>query len=188
MHKHLDLADTAPDWRISNWLNTARPLQLGDLRGQIVLLHAFQMLCPGCVSHGLPQALRVQEAFAGRGVQVIGLHSVFEHHAAMTETSLRAFVQEYRLDFPIGIDAPVSGSPIPATMAAYGLQGTPSLLLIDRSGRRRLQHFGRLDDLRLGALLGQLLQEASAPDLSASRGTQTPAGCDQTACPLQTAG
>lgn len=39
------------------------------------------------------------------------------------------------------------------------MQGTPTLLLIDRAGRLRLQHFGTVDDLRLGAQLGRLLAE-----------------------------
>ena len=46
-------------------------------------MEAFQMLCPGCVSHGLPQAKRIQHTF-GDAVTVLGLHCVFEHHAAMT--------------------------------------------------------------------------------------------------------
>ena len=37
------------------------------------MIEAFQMLCPGCVSHGLPQAQRIQHAF-GDAVAVLGLH------------------------------------------------------------------------------------------------------------------
>jgi len=32
-------------------------------------------------------------------------------------------------------------------------------MLIDRRGNLRLQHFGQIDDLQLGAALGQLLPE-----------------------------
>ena len=53
-------AAPAPDWHVSRWFNAAGPLALADLRGKIVVAHAFQMLCPGCVLHGLPQAQRVQ--------------------------------------------------------------------------------------------------------------------------------
>ncbi len=48
----------APPWRTTEWLNTPGPLTLERLRGNVVLLHAFQMLCPGCVSRGIPQAQR----------------------------------------------------------------------------------------------------------------------------------
>jgi hypothetical protein len=47
----------------SLWLNAPQPVTLDDLLGRVVVLHAFQMLCPGCVSHGLPQALRIHRLF-----------------------------------------------------------------------------------------------------------------------------
>lgn len=149
----------AKPWSISQWLNTPNAITLESLRGRVVVLHAFQMLCPGCVSHGLPQAKAIYAAFPPDKVKVIGLHSVFEHHDAMTPVALKAFVHEYRLGFPIGIDQPDAVDPIPLTMRAYGLEGTPTLILIDKSGYIRLNHFGQLDDLRVGAVIGQLLTE-----------------------------
>lgn len=148
----------APDWRVSRWFNTDRPLSLQDLRGRIVVLHAFQMLCPGCVLHGLPQAQRVRELFDERDVAVIGLHSVFEHHDVMTPAALEAFIHEYRLEFPIGVDE-ADEQPLPWTMRTYGMRGTPTLVLIDRAGFIRRHSFGREDDLRLGAEIGVLLRE-----------------------------
>ena len=149
-----------------HWLNTPEPLTLARLRGRVVVLHAFQMLCPGCVSHGLPQAAEIQRLFKPSEVAVLGLHSVFEHHEAMTPVALRAFVHEYRLTFPIAVDQPSGTQSLPQTMLAYGMKGTPTLVLIDRCGRRRSQHFGVVDDLRVGAEIGRLLTE---PDQSATR-------------------
>lgn len=49
----------APPWTTTDWFNTGgRALQLEDLRGRVVVLHAFQMPCPGCVQHGLGQTMR----------------------------------------------------------------------------------------------------------------------------------
>lgn len=148
----------APPWQTSHWFNSP-PLQLADLRGRVVVLEVFQMLCPGCVSHALPQAQEIAQTFTRDDVAVIGLHSVFEHHAAMTPLALEAFLHEYRITHPVGVDTAVDGDPIPATMRAYGMQGTPTLVLLDRAGRIRLHQFGRVDDLPLGMLLGQLLAE-----------------------------
>ncbi len=151
----------APEWQTTTWLNTPEPLRLADLRGRVVLVHAFQMLCPGCVAHALPQALRVAKLFKSAALTVVGLHTVFEHHAAMGAESLRAFVHEYRVQFPVGIDAPgPDGDPMPRTMRAYAMQGTPTTLLIDAQGRLRRQVFGLHDDLLLGAEIGTLLMEA----------------------------
>lgn len=188
----------APPVHASEWLNTAAPLSLEQLRGRIVVLHAFQMLCPGCVSHGIPQAVEIQRTFDPAAVAVIGLHSVFEHQAVMTPAALRAFVHEYRLTMPIAIDRPSAGHLLPRTMRAYGLQGTPSVVLIDALGRLRAQHFGAVRDVVLGAEIGQLLAEqralaatqpaapepAATPDGAAPR---APAGapaanCDAESC------
>ena len=90
---------------------------------------------------------------------MLGLHTVFEHHAAMTPVALEAFLHEYKIRLPVGVDAPAETGPIPRTMAAYGMRGTPSLLLIDRAGRLREHHFGQVEDMALGAQVALLLGE-----------------------------
>jgi hypothetical protein len=148
----------------SRWFNAPADTTLATLRGEqrrVVVVLAFQMLCPGCVAHALPQAQRVAERFAAAPLTVVGLHTVFEHHAAMGETALRAFVHEYRIGYPIGIDRPgEDGDPLPRTMRAYAMQGTPTTVLIDAEGRLRRQIFGVHDELLLGAELALLLAEA----------------------------
>ncbi|WP_019962036.1 TlpA disulfide reductase family protein [Woodsholea maritima] len=148
----------APEWHVESWLNTDQSLSLKALRGKVIVLEAFQMLCPGCVQSSLPQAKRVHALFSHEEVAVIGLHTVFEHHDAMTPTALKAFVKENQLSFPIGIDQGVEGEMLPATMARYNMQGTPTLVLIDRKGDRRAQHFGHIPDLQLGAEIMALMK------------------------------
>lgn len=67
-----DNAIIAPDWVTDQWLNTQEPMQPGDLRGKVIMLHAFQMLCPGCVSHALPQAQKAWEMFSPDDLMVVG--------------------------------------------------------------------------------------------------------------------
>jgi len=155
----MPVLQAAPEWRTSQWFNSERPLALADLRGRVVALHAFQMLCPGCVQQGLPQAQRIARLFDPSQVAVVGLHTVFEHHSVMTPEALKVFIHEYRLTFPIGVDMPGEPGSIPRTMAAYAMQGTPTLILIDRAGRLRKQSFGVEDDLRVGADIAFLLAE-----------------------------
>jgi len=145
----------------SEWLNTDDPPVLEALKGRVVVVEAFQMLCPGCVSHGLPQALRIRQTFRPEDVVVLGLHSVFEHHEAMTPVALRAFLHEYRIRFPVAVDQPDRG-PMPRTMAEWGLEGTPSLILFDRQGRMRARHLGQVSDMAVGAEIMQLVMERGA--------------------------
>lgn len=149
----------APELDVSQWFNIEEAPTLASLRGQVVLLHAFQMLCPACVRLATPQAQQVHEQFGRRGLVVLGLHTVFEHHEAMQPVSLEAYIFENRLSFPIGVDRPDGHAGLPMTMRAYGMQGTPTLVLIDRQGRLRQHAFGHVQDLALGVAIGTLLAE-----------------------------
>ena len=144
----------------AEWLNTDHPPALADFHGRVLAVEVFQMLCPGCVSHGLPQAGRIASTFAPDNVAVIGLHSVFEHHAAMTPVALRAFLHEYRIRFPVAVDQPGDPGPLPRTMADWHLEGTPTLVLFDSRGQMRARHFGQVPDLALGAQIMALTAEA----------------------------
>ncbi|MCY4651916.1 MAG: TlpA family protein disulfide reductase [Dehalococcoidia bacterium] len=148
----------APELAVTRWFNTTGNPTLCDLRGEVVVIEAFQMLCRGCVSHGLPQAKRIHQVF-GEDVAVLGLHCVFEHHEAMTPASLEALLHEYRITFPVGVDGYESGESLPITMGRYQLRGTPSLVVMDRAGRLRLNAFGQVDDLSVGAFLARLIDE-----------------------------
>lgn len=139
----------------SHWINTDQPQSLASLRGKVVVVTVFQMLCPSCAGSSLPQARNLHSIFRRDDLAVIGLHSVFEHHQVMTLDALRAFAGEYRLQFPIAVDRPVQGSSIPTTMRKWRLEGTPTLMVFGRDGELALQHFGHIDDLRLGAAMGE---------------------------------
>ena len=54
---------TAPDLTISQWFNTEQDITLSSLRGRVIVIEAFQMLCPGCVLHGVPLAQKVNRTF-----------------------------------------------------------------------------------------------------------------------------
>lgn len=149
----------APELDVAAWFNTPAPLRLAQLRGRVVVLHAFQMLCPGCILHGVPQAQRIHNLFTQDEVQVIGLHTVFEHHDAMREPSLKAFMHEFRVTFPVAVDRHQDGESLPSTMARYEMQGTPTLILVDRAGHIRAHQFGQADDMAVGAQIARLVAE-----------------------------
>ena len=136
-------------------------MSLAGLRDRVVVLVAFQVLCPQSVACGIPQAQRIFETFAPSDVAVIGLHATFEHHDAFSPSVLKAFIHEYRLKFPIALDEPNAAGPIPHTMERYKMRGTPSLVLIDKLGLVRKHAFGPCDDLRIGAEIGALTQETA---------------------------
>jgi ABC-type nickel/cobalt efflux system permease component RcnA len=155
--------ETPPEMTVTRWFNSKEPITLAGLKGRVVVLTAFQLLCPGCIEHGLPQARRLRQRFNPEQVAVIGLHTVFEHHNAMTDEVLEAFLKEYRWPFPVGVDTP-NGKGLPKTMAAYEMQGTPTLLLFDREGRLRRHYFGKPDDIMLAAeIMAMAIEDQGAP-------------------------
>ena len=156
MTKSLSLA---PELQAHTWFNADRPVLLAGLRDRVVLLVAFQALCPNSIAYGIPQAQRIYETFEPGDVTVIGLHATFEHHEVISTGLVKAFIQEYRLKFPIALDQPSMDGPIPQTMERYKMRGTPSLILIDKQGLIRKHTFGPVDDLRIGAEIGALTQE-----------------------------
>ncbi|BAW80394.1 alkyl hydroperoxide reductase/ thiol specific antioxidant/ Mal allergen [Candidatus Nitrosoglobus terrae] len=172
----------APDWHIAQWFNTDQSLHLSNLRGKVVILHAFQMLCPGCVIHGLPQTQKIYNTFDPNDVTIIGLHTVFEHHDVMTPQALDAFIHEYRYTFPIGVDQPGERLGIPMTMGIYGMRGTPSLIMIDHKGYIHKHSFGRDDDMKVGADIAMLISEAKADPVTLKGEYLNDNRCDQEKC------
>ena len=129
--------------------------------------------------------MQIRANFSNSDVAVIGLHTVFEHHDAQgSRAALAAFLNEYRISFPVGIDQPSDTGRLPLTMRAYQMQGTPSLILIDRQGRLRKNQFGRENDMRLGAEIMALIGEEQVvlSTSPASGGSAHSGACTQDHC------
>ena len=92
---------------------------------------------------------------AASGVEHVGQARRQSHD----EPGSPGFVRQGRDRAPVGVDQAEPGNTMPVTMRRYQLQGTPSLLAIDRSGALRTNAFGQVDDLGLGALLARLIDE-----------------------------
>ena len=54
-------------WQVNQWFNCQQPVDINQLQGKVVLLHAFQLLCPSCISHGMPQAERIHRLLTMQG-------------------------------------------------------------------------------------------------------------------------
>jgi hypothetical protein len=154
--------ESPPELIASQWFNS-EPLSLKKLKGKVVVVVAFQMLCPGSLRHSLPQAQRIARAFNSDEVAVVGLHMVFENHADMSPSQLEPFLKTEHIEIPIAVDKQ-NTSGVPQTMEAYGMQGTPTLLVYDRQGRLRRHYLGAVDDVRLGAeIMALCIEDKKAP-------------------------
>lgn len=153
-----------PELDVAYWLNVDETPTLEKLKGRVVVLVAFQTHCQASLAHAIPQARRLAESLDPRQVFVLGLNAPFENKAAQTREALEKFVAEHELMFPVALDRSVGGSDATATMTAYELQGSPSVLIFDRQGRLRRAYFGEATDIRLAAeIMGFVIEHHNAP-------------------------
>ena len=125
----------------SNWFNSD-PINPSEGESKFYLIYVFQMLCAGCVYRGLPEVSNIYREFNPKDLQVIGLHSVFENHAAMKTECLKVFINEFRIDYPVAEDKHEPGNILPNTMQRYQFRGTPTYLLLDSNGGILSHSFG----------------------------------------------
>ena len=60
-------------WTATDWLNS-QPLELGKLRGRVVVLHFYTFGCINCI-HNYPSYRNWQESLAGKNVTMLGIHT-----------------------------------------------------------------------------------------------------------------
>ena len=196
----------APNLVVSEWVQ-GRPTNIDKERGNVVLVEVFQVNCPGCFTHGIPQAIDMFRRYHNDGLRVLGLATAFEDFDKNTLENLKLLLATgqligepskvlsqygllqpgnklaYKIPFPVGMDKLSTFGPLThdkvmdfieanipdfrsqseeyrksvynqvqqylrqkqfsaKTFEEYGLQGTPSAILIDKKGILRQTVFG----------------------------------------------
>ncbi|MBA3483547.1 MAG: redoxin domain-containing protein [Pirellulales bacterium] len=127
----------APEFEgIKTWLNSD-PLTIESLRGQVVVVHFFAFGCINCI-HNYPWYREWHDAFAGKEVTIIGIHTP-ETQAETDVEQLRLSLEKHELKFPVAVDADKK------IWQAWYNGIWPSVYLIDRQGRVRYWWYGELD-------------------------------------------
>jgi len=151
------LADSLPDRgvapELSNtiWLNSAKPLRLADLRGQVVLLDFWTVNCYNC-EHTIPYLRDLYSRLNGKGVQIISVH--FPEFGYERELQTVAdYAKQWDVQYPIAIDN--DG----ATWNAYEMHAWPAFEIVDKFGHRRYRLIGEGGDQALEAAIQSLLAE-----------------------------
>lgn len=90
------IGQPAPELELDNWLQ-GEAMTLQQLRGQVVLILVFQVNCPGCFLHALPEVAQLHTKYASAGLHIIGLATAFEDFAQNTQANLRLLVEHGEL-------------------------------------------------------------------------------------------
>jgi beta-lactamase regulating signal transducer with metallopeptidase domain/peroxiredoxin len=117
----------APPLRVATWLNS-EPLDLGALRGKVVLLEFWNVSTP--FQRPIVPALReLYAVYHPAGLEIIAVDS-----PTRDPDELRRFIREYDIKYPVVIDAPG-----PAlwgkTAETYGTRDGTYAFLIDPEGK-----------------------------------------------------
>jgi thiol-disulfide isomerase/thioredoxin len=127
-----------------DWINTAQPIKLDQLRGKFVLLDFWTLGCINCM-HIIPELKKIEAAWPNNLV-VIGVHSAKFAEEKDTKTISQA-VLRYGLEHPVVNDADY------AIWNSYGIRAWPSLVLIDPEGYAVWGHSGEVTFQQLNDVL-----------------------------------
>src|SRR5258708_381464 len=81
------------------WLNTAKPMRLADLRGQVVVLDFWRFECSECIT-SLPYMRSAYSRYQGQGVQFVSIHTP-ETGDESNINNVQAFIKQAGIAYPV---------------------------------------------------------------------------------------
>ncbi len=121
------IGEKAPNLKISDWVQGLET-NFDQEKGHVVLVEVFQVNCPGCFLHGMPEAINIYNKFKDDGVRILGVATAFEDFDKNTLDNLKLLLQtgevigdtkqalaqygklddgklHYKIPFPVGMDS-----------------------------------------------------------------------------------
>ena len=135
----------------TGWLNGG-PLDLKELRGQVVLVDFWTYSCINCINT-FPYLNAWHDRYADHGLVIVGVHSPefrFERNAS----NVQAAADEYGIEHTVALDNDYS------IWRAYHNRYWPAKYLVDQWGRIQYTHFGEGAYAETEAKIRELLVEA----------------------------
>jgi cytochrome c biogenesis protein CcmG, thiol:disulfide interchange protein DsbE len=120
--------------------------RMQDHRGEVVVVNYWASWCEPCWTE-TPGLIRLASELGPKGLSVVGV--------AMDEggqDKVREFVQRFGVTYPVALPQPMS-------QMAYGLDGLPTTILVDRQGRVAKSYSGAVKEKYLRADVETLLKE-----------------------------
>ena len=86
------IGEKVPNFGVSEWVQGA-PTNFDQEKDHIVLVEVFQVNCPGCFMHALPEAIEIYNKYKDDGVRVIGIATAFEDFDKNTLDNLKMLAE-----------------------------------------------------------------------------------------------
>jgi peroxiredoxin len=121
------IGQKAPNFGVSEWVQGA-PTNFDQEKDHVVLVEVFQVNCPGCFMHAIPEAIEIYNKYKDDGVRVLGIATAFEDFDKNTLENLKMLAEtgevigetkgalsmngqledgnklSYKIPFPLGMD------------------------------------------------------------------------------------
>jgi DNA-binding beta-propeller fold protein YncE len=117
------------------WLNTAGPIELSDMRGKFVVLDFWTYCCINCM-HILPELKKAEQAYPNNLV-VIGVHSA-KFFTERDAANIREAIVRYDIEHPVVNDSNL------VLWRRFGVSVWPTLVVIDPEGYVVATHQGEI--------------------------------------------
>jgi thiol-disulfide isomerase/thioredoxin len=131
---------------------------LPETDGRVLVVNFWNPYCAPCRVES-PVLQAASERYAGDGVEVVGVHYTGQQWPKSVSAAL-SFARAAHLTYP------VTGDPRSSLARAFGIEGIPSTVIVDATGRMRFRVLGPvkagvLDDLLADVLGGGTSAPAS---------------------------
>jgi thiol-disulfide isomerase/thioredoxin len=148
----------APPLDLSEHLGVASP-PLDRLKGRVVVMFFWAHYCADCKAQA-PVLARIAEKYRSENLAIVAPTQrygyVAEGKDAEPTEETRYIDEVRRIYYPVLADAPIPLSD--ANHRRYGVSSTPTIVLLDRSGRVALYHPGTMTEAELDRELQPLLR------------------------------
>jgi thiol-disulfide isomerase/thioredoxin len=136
----------------ADWATTdvdGKPVKLADFRGKVVVMDFWYRGCGWCM-YAMPQVIRLSQDYKDKGVVVLGMNTDRDDKDA------RFVIDAMGMKY-----ATIKATGIPEK---YGVQGFPTLLVVDQEGILRDVHVGYSPTLRVDVAkkIDELLAQTKA--------------------------
>jgi len=135
----------------TGWVNTA-PISQESLRGKVVLVDFWTYSCINCL-RTLPYVKAWADKYKDAGLVVIGVHTPefgFEKSSANVQRAVRN----------LGVSFPVVADGERRIWKAFGVQGWPTMVLVDAQGRIQHRQLGEGAYAEMEGTIQRLLRDA----------------------------
>jgi cytochrome c biogenesis protein CcmG/thiol:disulfide interchange protein DsbE len=120
--------------------------RMAEHRGQVVLVNYWASWCGPCWEE-TPGLIRLSQELGPQGLAVVGV-AVDEGGTA----KVKQFVEEFHVPYPVAL-------PEPGSQMAYGMEGVPTTVLVDRQGRVAKRYSGAVREADFRTDVVSLLAE-----------------------------